>query len=131
MPIELPRNLGALLELTNLLYFSFKVKPKGKIISQDHTSQTPAPGQNYPNPFNPDTVIPLELPQRSKVTIELFNLRGQSLGLIYEGTENAGWPKIRYDASALASGVYFYQVTAEGLEQGGKYQNVGKMLLLK
>jgi len=76
-------------------------------------------------------VIPLELPQRSKVTIELFNLRGQSLGLIYEGTENAGWPKIRYDASALASGVYFYQVTAEGLEQGGKYQNVGKMLLLK
>ncbi|RJP82626.1 MAG: T9SS C-terminal target domain-containing protein [Candidatus Zixiibacteriota bacterium] len=87
--------------------------------------------QNYPNPFNAETVIPLELPQRSRVKIELFNLRGQSLGVIHEGIENAGWPKIRYDASALSSGVYFYRVTAEGLEKGGQYQNVGKMLLLK
>jgi len=88
-------------------------------------------GQNYPNPFNAQTVIPLELPQRSRVKIELFNLRGQSLGVIHEGIENAGWPRIRYNASALSSGVYFYRVTAEGLEKGGMYQNVGKMLLLK
>jgi hypothetical protein len=87
--------------------------------------------QNYPNPFNSETMIPLELPQRSHVKIELFNVRGQSLGVIFEGIENGGWPKIRYNASRLASGMYFCQATAEGLEREGKYQSVGKLLLLK
>ena len=88
-------------------------------------------GQNYPNPFNSQTVIPLELPQRSHVKIELFNLRGQNLGTIYEGIENAGWPKISYDASALSSGIYFCRVIAEGLERSGKFQSTNKILLLK
>lgn len=88
-------------------------------------------GQNYPNPFNSETVIPLELPQRSHVRVELFNLQGQSLGTIYEGVENAGWPKLSYNAAALSSGVYFCRVTAEGLERSGKYQGVSKIVLLK
>jgi hypothetical protein len=88
-------------------------------------------GQNFPNPFNSETIIPLELPQRSHVRVELFNLRGQNLGVIFEGTENAGWPKISYNASALSSGIYFYRVTAEGLERSGKFQSTSKMLLLK
>lgn len=88
-------------------------------------------GQNYPNPFNSETVIPLELPQRAHVKIALFNLRGQNLGLIYHGVKNAGWAKIRYIARNLPSGVYFYMITANGLERGGKFQDVGKMLLLK
>jgi hypothetical protein len=87
--------------------------------------------QNYPNPFNAETVIPLELPQRSHVKIELFNVRGQNLGVIFEGVENAGWPKIHYNASRLSSGMYFCRVTAKGLERDGKYQSVGKMLVLK
>jgi hypothetical protein len=88
-------------------------------------------GQNFPNPFNAETVIPLELPQRSHVKIELFNVRGQNLGVIFEGVENAGWPKISYNASALSSGIYFCRVTAEGLERNGKYQGVSKIVLLK
>jgi hypothetical protein len=88
-------------------------------------------GQNFPNPFNAATVIPLELPQRSQIRIELYNVRGQALGLIYQGVQNSGWPKIRYDASRLPSGVYFYRVQAEGLERGGKIQSIGKMLVLK
>jgi hypothetical protein len=88
-------------------------------------------GQNYPNPFNGETIIPLELPQRSSVKIELFNVQGRSLGLIFEGIKDAGWPKIRYNSSNLASGVYFCRVMAEGLEHSGKYQGVAKMLLLK
>ncbi len=88
--------------------------------------------QNFPNPFNSTTVIPLELPQRSQVEIELFNIRGQSLGVIYEGMQNAGWPKIRYQVPAnLASGVYFYRIETEGLERGGHFADVRKMLLLK
>jgi hypothetical protein len=88
-------------------------------------------GSNYPNPFNAETVIPLELPQRSRVKIELFNVRGQSMGVIYQGMQNAGWPKIGYKAAALASGVYFYRVSMEGLEHSARYSSTGKMLLLK
>ena len=88
-------------------------------------------GQNFPNPFNSETMIPLELPQRSHVKIELFNVRGQKLGVIFEGVQNAGWPKIHYNASGLASGMYFCRVTAKGLERGGQYHRVSKMLLLK
>lgn len=88
-------------------------------------------GQNYPNPFNAETVVPLELPQRSRVKIELFNVRGQNLGAIYDGLQEAGRPKIRCNASRFSSGVYFYRITAEGLERGGKFTDVGKMLLLK
>jgi hypothetical protein len=87
--------------------------------------------QNYPNPFNGTTVIPLELPQRSNVRVELFNVRGQNLGIMYDGIQNAGWPKISYNASALSSGIYFYRVTEEGLELSGNFQSKSKMLLLK
>lgn len=88
-------------------------------------------GQNYPNPFNATTVIPLELPQRSKVRVELFNVRGQSLGTVYEGVHDAGSPRIRIDASTLPSGIYVYRLIAEGLEDGGQFRGAGKMLVLK
>ncbi len=88
-------------------------------------------GQNFPNPFNAETIIPLELPQRSQVQVELFNIQGQNLGTIYKGIQNSGWQKIRLNASRLPSGIYVYRLTAEGLEQGGRFQDSGKMLVLK
>ncbi|MFH1736113.1 MAG: N-acetylmuramoyl-L-alanine amidase [bacterium] len=87
--------------------------------------------QNYPNPFNAETVIPLELPQRSRLRLDLFNVQGRNLGRVFEGIKNAGKAEIRYNASTLASGVYFYRITAEGLERDGSYSDVGKMVLLK
>ncbi len=88
-------------------------------------------GQNYPNPFNPTTVFPLELPQRSRVTIDIFDVSGRLVWTIEAGVCNAGRANVHFNASRLASGVYFYRVTAEGSERGGMYQDVGKMLLLK
>jgi hypothetical protein len=88
-------------------------------------------GQNYPNPFNAQTIIPIDLPQRSHVKIELFNLQGQSLGVIYEGTQNAGSARIGYEGSRLTSGIYFLRVQCEGLERSGKFQSVSKLVLLK
>jgi len=87
--------------------------------------------QNFPNPFNSETVIPLELPQRSHVKLEIFNVKGQRLGIPFEHTYDAGWPKIRWNATKLPSGIYFYRITAEGLERGGKFVDAGKMLVLK
>jgi hypothetical protein len=87
--------------------------------------------QNFPNPFNAETVIPLELPQRSNVKLEIFNVQGQRLGLPFEHTYDAGWPKIRWNAAKLPSGIYFYRITAEGLEREGHFSAVGKLILLK
>ncbi|HEX7342701.1 MAG TPA: T9SS type A sorting domain-containing protein, partial [bacterium] len=87
--------------------------------------------QNFPNPFNAETVIPLELPQRSKIRLEIYNVNGQRLGLPFEHTYDAGWPKIRWNAAKLPSGIYFYRITAEGLERGGIFVDAGKMLVLK
>jgi len=87
--------------------------------------------QNFPNPFNAETVIQLELPQRSKVRLEIFNVKGQQLASPFEHVYDAGWPKIRWNASKLPSGIYFYRITAEGLERGGRFVDAGKMLVLK
>jgi hypothetical protein len=105
-------------------------------LTDDNAALVPLPEsfrlcQNYPNPFNSQTIIPLELPQRSNVKVELFNVQGQSVGVVFEGVQSAGWPKIRCDAANLSSGVYFYRVTAEGLERPSRFSEVRKLLLLK
>jgi len=87
--------------------------------------------QNYPNPFNSETTIVFDLPERSKVRIELFNIQGQKVGLIYDGFKDAGNVKLEYNVGNLATGVYLYHIKAEGQERGGKFSDVGKMLLLK
>jgi len=88
-------------------------------------------GQNYPNPFNVQTVIPIALPQRSQVTVTLYNLMGQKVAEVFQGVQNAGQARIHFDASFLPSGMYFYRVEASGLERGGSFADAGKMLLLK
>jgi hypothetical protein len=90
-----------------------------------------AVGECFPNPFNSETIIPLELPERSEVRIELYNVRGQNLGMIFEGIVNAGWEKVLWNSHNIASGIYLYRVTANGSERGGKFQAVQKMLILK
>ena len=85
----------------------------------------------YPNPFNSTTTLQIELPQRSKVEIELYNIRGQFIRNIYSGLQNAGSPKFRFDASDLASGVYFYKFRAESLKNAKKFSEVNKLILLK
>ena len=85
----------------------------------------------YPNPFNSTTTLQIELPQRSKVKIELYNINGQFIRTIYSGIQNAGSPKFRFDASDLASGVYFYKFRAESLESSKKFSEVNKLILLK
>ncbi|MCX6639688.1 MAG: T9SS type A sorting domain-containing protein [bacterium] len=87
--------------------------------------------QNYPNPFNAVTAIPFDLPQRSKVRVELYNVRGQLVSVLFDGIKPAGYEKIVCSARDFASGVYFYRASAEGLERDGKFNSVGKMLLLK
>ena len=88
-------------------------------------------GQNFPNPFNAETIIPILLPERSRIHVTVYDLLGRKVGDIYEGVLNAGNGQVRFDATSLASGMYFYRLEANGQERGKKFTDVGKMLLLK
>ena len=81
--------------------------------------------QNYPNPFNPSTTIRYAIPQRSHVTLTIFNILGQQVATLVQGQQEAGYHDVRFDASGLASGVYFYRLHA------GEYIVTKRALLLK
>ncbi|MCY4570734.1 MAG: leucine-rich repeat domain-containing protein, partial [Candidatus Poribacteria bacterium] len=80
---------------------------------------------NYPNPFNPETWIPYHLANSSEVTITIYDMRGTivrqlNLGYQYEGyytsqSRAAYWDGRNAVGERVASGVYFYQLQAEGL----------------
>ena len=81
--------------------------------------------QNYPNPFNPSTTIRYALPERSHVTLAVFNTLGQQVATLVEGEREAGHHEVTFDASTLASGVYLYRLTA------GDYVQARKFVLLR
>ncbi|HEX7571972.1 MAG TPA: T9SS type A sorting domain-containing protein [Bacteroidota bacterium] len=76
--------------------------------------------QNYPNPFNPTTTIWYTIPQRSQVTLTVFNSLGQPVSTLVSGTEEGGYHEVRFNGTNLASGVYFYRIQAEGFVQTRK-----------
>jgi hypothetical protein len=81
--------------------------------------------QNYPNPFNPTTTIRYGLPYNSAVQLALFNTLGQQVAVLVQGEQEAGYHEVRFDGSGLASGVYFYRLSA------GDFVSTNKLLLLK
>lgn len=68
--------------------------------------------QNFPNPFASTTTIRYGLPEQAPVRIELYNVVGQRVALLFNETQQAGWHRITLDASNLASGTYIYRITA-------------------
>lgn len=81
--------------------------------------------QNYPNPFNPATVIRYHLPVTSHIKLEVFNSMGQHISTLQEGMKTRGSYEITFNASGLASGVYFYRLEA------GNVVQVQRMVLIK
>ncbi len=86
--------------------------------------------QNYPNPFNPSTVIRFELPVDANVALELYNDLGQKVDDIVKGNFSIGLHNVNYNAVKISNGIYFYKLTAKGID-GSVIQAVRKMVLLK
>jgi hypothetical protein len=81
--------------------------------------------QNYPNPFNPTTTIGYQLPAVSHVAIKVFDVLGREVAMLVNERQTAGEHYMKFDASSLPSGVYFYSITT------GTFSQVKKMILVK
>ncbi len=82
--------------------------------------------QNYPNPFNPNTSIVFDLVEDNFVVLTVYNLAGQEVATLVNGTMNAGRHTVNFDATNLTSGLYFYTVKI-----GNEFTATKKMLLVK
>ena len=80
---------------------------------------------NYPNPFNPRTTIYYSLPKSGKVQLSIYDLKGYEVARLIDGEQPAGYRQVTWDASEVASGIYFYRLTA------GDFVLTRKMVLLK
>jgi len=81
--------------------------------------------QNYPNPFNASTTIEYSLAKPGKVKLEVYDSRGQRVKILVDEYQQSGVHQVRFNASRLASGIYFY------LLETNNFRQTRKMLLLK
>ena len=89
--------------------------------------------QNYPNPFNPVTSIDYILPKESETTLIIYNLLGQEVAKLVNRVQRAGVYSVRWNASNVSSGVYFYRLQSRQINggQADDFVQTRKMLLLK
>ncbi len=69
--------------------------------------------QNYPNPFNPTTKINFDIPKESFVKINVYDMVGRLVSTIVNEKKDAGYFTVEFNASSLASSVYFYRIETE------------------
>ncbi len=81
--------------------------------------------QNYPNPFNPSTKIDYSLPAESFVTLKVYNVIGQEVATLVNEMQKPSHYVATFDAKNLASGMYFYRLTA------GSFVSTKKMIIIK
>jgi len=81
--------------------------------------------QNYPNPFNPVTAIEFDLKESGWTTLSVYNMLGQEVTTLVDKHAEAGRYSVRFDASHLASGIYYYRLSS------GDFVSLKKMILIK
>ena len=87
-------------------------------------------GQNHPNPFNPSTTIRYQVPERCRVTLDVYSVGGDLVARLYEGYRERGaytasWNGCDAKGAQMSSGVYLYRLRA------GKETLSRKMILLR
>jgi hypothetical protein len=104
-------------------------------VDDDQASNTQAPQvfllkQNYPNPFNPETNISFSLPERTSVSLVIYNILGKKVKTLVTGELAAGTHTVHWDGgeeagNSVASGIYFYRLKTDSFDQ------TRKMVLMK
>lgn len=97
-------------------------------VSDQHAGALPfafAVDQNFPNPFNPSTTIKYDLPRTSHVSLSVYDMLGREVATLLNEEKSAGTHTVQWDASGIASGVYFYRIKA------GDFVQTKRMLLMR
>ena len=97
---------------------------------ESNTAETSIPEyfdlyQNYPNPFNPNTVIKYQLPEPTRVILEIYDVLGRKVATLVDINQEAGYYEVPWNAANFSSGIYIYRI------QAGKFVATKKLLLLK
>ncbi len=108
------------------IYYPNKEQAENK---QNITTLSFSLNQNYPNPFNPSTTIKYQLPSDGFVTLKVYDILGREITTLVNEYKQGGSYDVKFNASELSSGIYFYKITANG--KSGKYTAINKMQLLK
>jgi plastocyanin len=88
--------------------------------------------QAFPNPFNPTTRINYQLPFKSRVTLKVYDMLGQTLTTLTDEVQNSGFKSVEWNANNAASGIYFYRLQAVNVDDPAQtYSQVRKMVLIK
>jgi hypothetical protein len=131
---SLPAEVTDITVKENYLYAGLKYKSvwridKSFIISvNNETEITPTTfslKQNYPNPFNPTTKIKYDVPRLGNVKIVVYDVIGREVQTLVNERLQPGTYEVKFDGSALNSGVYFYKLSA------GNFTETKRMLLIK
>ena len=123
--------------MDDLVQVPFGVHVANKVFRERNSKvcTTPPPPQPSPSPrttppFNPETTIRFDLPQSQDIELAIYNLAAQRVATLVQGHREAGSYSVRWDGVddaglELASGVYFYPLTA------GERVETRKLLLLR
>jgi photosystem II stability/assembly factor-like uncharacterized protein len=108
-------------------YLSAPIQTDVTVDVEDESTmpQKYALSQNYPNPFNPTTTISYSIPERSSVELKIYNSIGEEIAALVNTVKEPGKYTVKWNASGLASGIYFYKITA------GEFAESKKMVLLR
>ncbi|MEJ5352392.1 MAG: T9SS type A sorting domain-containing protein [Melioribacteraceae bacterium] len=79
----------------------------------------------YPNPFNPSTTINYQLPEKSLVTIKIYDMLGREVKELINDLKEAGYYKLEFDGNELSSGIYICTINAN------KFSKSIKLMLVK
>jgi hypothetical protein len=112
-------------EQDSIYYVEFVYLLKAGLAAHTQIPETFSLYQNYPNPFNPLTLIRWQLPVASYVDVSVYNMLGQRVATLVNENQTAGQHQIKWNASGLASGVYYYRIKA------GDFMQTKKMVLIQ
>lgn len=113
---------------TNIVEARVKGRAIAKVRDRGNKENTPGKfslAQNYPNPFNPQTTILYFLKENARVQIRVYDNVGSLVRELVNEYQEAGRHRVGFDASSLASGIYYYTLSS------GDFRQIRKMLLLK
>ncbi len=117
---------GAVATVDSLLCSNFPTDIEQFPDSPDANAEEFTLFQNYPNPFNPSTRISYSLPNSGYVSLKVYDILGREIETIVNEFQKAGTYAAHFDASNLASGIYFYE-----LQVGNEFVETKKMLLMR